>query len=79
MADKTSGDATDWVYGTLGVTHSYGVELPPFILAPGGFILHPDNIEPVGMETFAGVKAMAEHRFEGITEKQKHSRQRNAS
>lgn len=76
---KTSGDATDWVYGTLGVTHSYGVELPPFILAPGGFILHPDNIEPVGMETFAGVKAMAEHRFEGITEKQKYSRQRNAS
>lgn len=79
MADKTSGDATDWVYGTLGVTHSYGVELPPFILATGGFILHPENIEPVGMETFAGVKAMAEHLFEAITGKQESSRQKDAN
>ena len=79
MADKTSGDATDWVYGTLGVTHSYGVELPPFILAPGGFILHPKNIEPVGMETFAGVKALAEHLLEGIRDKEEYSQQRGVN
>lgn len=56
---KTSGDATDWVYGILGVTHSYGVELPPSIFTRGGFVLPPHYIQPVGRETFAGLKALA--------------------
>lgn len=55
----TSGDATDWVYGVLGVTHSYGVELQPSIFTDNGFILPPTSIEPVGKETFAGLKALA--------------------
>jgi len=56
---KTSGDATDWVYGVLGVTHSYGVELRPSIFTQNGFILPPTYIEPVGKETFAGLKTLA--------------------
>lgn len=59
MTDKTSGDATDWVYGVLGVTHSYGVELRPSIFTENGFILPPTYIEPVGKETFAGLKTLA--------------------
>ena len=59
LADKTSGDATDWVYGVLGVVHSYGVELQPSIFTDNGFILPPSYIEPVGKEAFAGLKTLA--------------------
>lgn len=58
---KTSGDATDWVYGVLGVTHSYGVELQPSIFSQKGFILSPSYIEPVGKEVVAGLKTLASH------------------
>lgn len=55
---KTSGDATDWVHGVLGVTHSYGVELQPSFFAENGFILPPSYIEPVGKETLSGLKIL---------------------
>ncbi|RMX60512.1 hypothetical protein pdam_00001433 [Pocillopora damicornis] len=56
---KTSGDATDWVYAVLGVTHSYGVELQPSIFSQNGFVLPPSYIEPVGKEVLAGMKTLA--------------------
>ncbi|KAL9959383.1 hypothetical protein ACROYT_G032705 [Oculina patagonica] len=56
---KTSGDATDWVYGVLGVTHSYGVELQPSIFTENGFVLPPSFIEPVGKEVLAGLETLA--------------------
>jgi len=58
ITDKTSGDATDWVHGVLGVTHSYGVELQPSFFAENGFILPPSYIEPVGEETLSGLKIL---------------------
>ena len=58
ITDKTSGDATDWVHGVLGVTHSYGVELQPSFFAENGFILPPSYIEPVGKETLSGLKIL---------------------
>ncbi|KAJ7377902.1 corticosteroid- binding protein [Desmophyllum pertusum] len=50
----TSGDATDWVYGVLGVTHSYGVELQPSFYSENGFVLPPSYIVPVAF----GVKSV---------------------
>lgn len=59
LIDKTSGDATDWVYAVLGVTHSYGVELQPSIFSQNGFVLPPSYIEPVGKEVLTGMKTLA--------------------
>lgn len=59
MTDETSGDAIDWAYGLLGVTHSYGVELPPSIFAENGFVLPPSFIDPVGKEVFVGLRTLA--------------------
>ena len=59
MTDETSGDATDWVYGVLGVTHSYGVELQPSIFSNNGFVLPPSFIDPVGEEVFVGLETLA--------------------
>lgn len=55
----TSGDSTDWVYGVLGVVHSYGVELQPHFYAQDGFILAPSYIEPVGKEAFVGLQTLS--------------------
>ncbi|XP_031572403.1 carboxypeptidase B-like [Actinia tenebrosa] len=60
MIYPTSGDATDWTFGVLGVTHSYGVELRPSLMDLYGFVLPPSFIAPVGKETFQGLKALAE-------------------
>lgn len=56
---ETSGDATDWVYGVLGVTHSYGVELQPSFFSNNGFVLPPSYIDPVGKEVFVGLETLA--------------------
>jgi len=56
---ETSGDAIDWAYGLLGVTHSYGVELQPSIFAENGFVLPPSSIVPVGKEVFVGLRTLA--------------------
>lgn len=58
-SDPTSGDATDWTYGVLGVTHSYGVELRPGLMDLYGFTLPPSFIVPVGKETYHGIKALS--------------------
>ncbi|EDO46863.1 predicted protein [Nematostella vectensis] len=60
MIYPTSGDATDWTFGVLGVTHSYGVELRPGLSDLYGFFLPPSSIIPVGKETLQGLKRLSE-------------------
>lgn len=55
----TTGDATDWVFGVLGVEHSYGVELRPTMRSLNGFILPPSNIILAGKETLNGLLALS--------------------
>jgi len=58
----TSGDAIDWVYGTLGVVHTYGIELRPTIKANrNGFKLSRKQIIPTGKDLFIGLTTMAVH------------------
>ncbi|XP_046651366.1 carboxypeptidase A2-like [Daphnia pulicaria] len=52
----TSGTTKDYVYGTLGVTHGYTLELRN---TADGFITPTTLIAPVATEAWNGIKAMA--------------------
>jgi len=54
--DFTSGTTKDYVYGTLGVTHGYTLELRNTV---DGFITPTTLIAPVATEAWNGIKAMA--------------------
>eukprot|EP00794_Sanderia_malayensis_P006298 gene6298-7020_t len=58
---ETSGDSTDWVYGYLGVVHSYGIELRPRMQGRGtllGFKHPASDIVPSAGELFIVVREM---------------------
>jgi len=63
----TTGTASDWFYGNSTTAsskyRSYGItiELPPSQFGSGGFALPPENIIPVGVETFPAVLTYSEH------------------
>jgi len=50
-----SGGSEDWTRGTLGIVHSYCLELPP--TGGTGFIAPTSEIKKTGAETYAGVVA----------------------
>jgi len=54
---KNSGGTKDWVYKTLGTKYTFALELRD--KGRYGFLLPANQIRPTGMETFAGIKAMA--------------------
>jgi len=59
---QTSGDAIDWVYGTFGVVHTYGIELrPAFQRNPrfNGFQRDRDEIVPTAQDLLVGLKSLA--------------------
>ena len=49
----------DWVYGKLGVTFSYDVQLRD--TGKYGFLLPEDQIIPSGKETLAALTAIAKY------------------
>ena len=57
--DQTSGDSIDWVYGRLGVVHSYGVELRPNLSHRRGFRYHPRATVPTGEDLLLGILTIA--------------------
>ncbi|KAJ8893656.1 hypothetical protein PR048_006256 [Dryococelus australis] len=59
----SAGGSDDWVKGAAGVKYSYSVELPD--TGKYGFVLPASQIEPVGQETWAAIKAIATHFAEG--------------
>ncbi|XP_063243270.1 carboxypeptidase B-like [Bacillus rossius redtenbacheri] len=59
----SAGGSDDWAKGAAGVKYSYSVELPD--TGQHGFVLPAAQIEPVGQETWAAVKAIAAHFAEG--------------
>ena len=53
------GGSDDWAQGGAGIRYSFTMELPPtWGVGSPGFELPPDQILPVGRETYAGVAAM---------------------
>jgi len=54
-----SGSAVDFGYGTLGIVHSYTIELRD--TGQYGFVLPPNQIRPQAEEFMEGTIAMAEH------------------
>jgi len=56
-----SGSSVDWVYGTLKVIQSAGVELRD--IGQYGFLLPPSEIVPSGIETFEALKVYAKALF----------------
>ena len=53
------GGSDDWAQGGAGIRYSFTMELPPtWGGGSSGFELPPDQILPVGRETYAGVAAM---------------------
>eukprot|EP00795_Rhopilema_esculentum_P002300 gene2300-17919_t len=61
---ETAGDSTDWVYGFLGVVHSYGVELMPRLTdrrSLAGFRQHKKNIIPSGRVLFIVLNELAKN------------------
>ena len=59
---KISGTAVDWVYGSLGVIHTYGIELRPNLkIKSNHFERSAKDIIPSGMDLFVGVKALGLH------------------
>jgi len=59
---QTSGDALDWVYGMLGIIHTYGIELRPmFSDNPrfNGFQRNHKEIIPTAQDLLVGLKALA--------------------
>ena len=53
------GGSDDWAQGGAGIRYSFTMELPPtWGVGSPGFELPPDQILPVGRETYAGVTAM---------------------
>ncbi|XP_068714990.1 carboxypeptidase B-like [Montipora foliosa] len=53
-----SGSTKDWAYGVLGLKYAFALELRD--TGRYGFLLPANQIMPTGMETFAGIKAMAQ-------------------
>ncbi|XP_046989681.1 carboxypeptidase B-like [Schistocerca americana] len=53
----TTGSSDDWAKGVAGAKYAYTVELPD--TGTHGFVLPADNIRPVGIETWAGIRTMA--------------------
>ena len=51
-----AGGSDDWAFGGAGIPYSYTIELPD--TGSYGFILPASQIETVGRETMAAVKAM---------------------
>ena len=59
---RTSGTAIDWVYGSLGIVYTYGVELrPDSETKKNHFKRGPEDIEPSGRDLLVGVKALGVH------------------
>ncbi|XP_028414410.1 zinc carboxypeptidase-like [Dendronephthya gigantea] len=54
----TTGDATDWTYASLGVIHSYSIELRPTFQDERGFIVPPEQIVESGSEILNGMIEM---------------------
>nr|CAD7194051.1 unnamed protein product [Timema douglasi] len=57
------GGSDDWAKGIAGIKYSYSIELPD--TGDYGFVLPANQIEPVGQETWAAVKAIATHFADG--------------
>lgn len=59
---ETSGDSLDWVYGQLGIVHSYAVELRPHsdVKSVDGFKVTPKFIIPTGRDLTTGIKALTQ-------------------
>jgi len=55
-----SGTSIDWVYGTFGLVHTYGVELRPWA-GPSPFVVPSKDIVPTGKDLWAGFRAMGRH------------------
>ncbi|XP_068082032.1 carboxypeptidase B-like [Anabrus simplex] len=53
-----SGGSDDWAKGVAGIKYSYTIELPD--KGNYGFVLPANQIEPVGEETWAAIKAIAQ-------------------
>ena len=60
FSDPAYGVTTDYVYDTLGVTHSYAIELRPPVdgFSARGFILSACQIIQSGREIMAAFKAV---------------------
>ena len=59
FSDPVYGGTIDYVYDTLGVTHSYTMELrPPANFSGKGFILPACQITESGREIMAAFKAL---------------------
>ncbi len=61
--DASSGTSLDWAKGKARIKYSFGLELRPAnvnLLSSFGFLLPESDIIPVGKETFAGMKAIAD-------------------
>ncbi|XP_066918772.1 carboxypeptidase B-like [Clytia hemisphaerica] len=56
---QTSGDSIDWVYGRLGVVHSYGVELRPNLTVRRGFRYHSNFTKPTGEDLLVGITTIS--------------------
>ena len=54
-----AGASPDWVYESLGVKHSFLVELRD--RGRRGFVLPPEQIVPTGEETWVGLKVILNH------------------
>ncbi|XP_070558911.1 carboxypeptidase B-like [Ptychodera flava] len=52
----TSGDSVDWAYGSMGIAHSYCIELRDD--GEHGFLLPEDQILPCGEENYDGFVAI---------------------
>jgi len=59
---ETSGDSVDWVYGRLGVVHSYAIELRPAQTkrSVDGFKYTRKMIKPTGRDLLTGLLALTE-------------------
>ena len=73
LSDVTSGDSTDYVYGYLGVLHSYGIELRPQLSLYRrnlqGFNLPPTEIIPTAQELFIMLDGLAKYCLKEMNEK----------
>jgi hypothetical protein len=58
-----SGFLIDWAYSTLGIVHSYLIELRD--RGEYGFLLPEDQIFPVAEEVMAGLKVSIKHAYFG--------------
>lgn len=58
LLDSAPGNAIDYCYEKLGIVHSYTLELRD--TGTNAFMLPLEQILPTAVETWEGVKAMAE-------------------